>query len=277
MARLGLLLVAAAVTGLTAGSQSGDATRVLADMRQALGGDAIAGVRAFSVETTEQHYVRDQALSIDVEWVCVLPDRFIQVRQLKSHAGDLTMTMGFKGDEVIQWFDGTVLGRRPPIQPAGRTTAAPPASLRASLIGARQLFSRLVIGMLGITAVYPLEAAYVSQETLDGKPVHVVELTAVDGYQSRLYVDTATHLPRMINWMGRAPGPLDRIVPSADPAAGLPLVERRIFFSEYKSTGGLNWPHRLKEVVARQTVTDIRLGKFKINPEIDPKRFDASR
>ena len=109
--------------------------------------------------------------------------------------------------------------------------------------------------MLGITAAYPLDPAYVSQETLDGKSVHVVELTAADGYQSRLYVDTATHLPRMINWMGKAPVPLEQMRPSGDPAADLPLVERRIFFSAYKATGGLNWPHRLKEVVARQTVT----------------------
>ena len=63
MARLGLLLVAAAVTGLTAASQLADATRVLADMRQAPGGDAIAGVRAFSVETTEERFVLGRSMA----------------------------------------------------------------------------------------------------------------------------------------------------------------------------------------------------------------------
>ena len=277
MARFAVFVFAAMFTDLSTVSQSADATRVLADMREALGGDAIIGVRAFSVETAEQLYVVDRALNTDVEWVSVLPDRFIQVRRLKNQLVDLTMTMGFTGDEPIYVVDGSVLGRRPPIQSPAPTTAGPPASPRARLIAARQLFSRLVIAMLGITAAYPLDAAYVAQETLDGKSVHVVELTAADGYQSRLYVDTATHLPRMINWMGQPLVPPDRIGPSGDPAVDLPLVERRIYFSDYKNTGGLNWPHRLKEVVARQTVSDIRLGKFKINPEIDPKRFDPSR
>ena len=55
------------------------------------------------------------------------------------------------------------------------------------------------------------------------------------------------------------------------------MVERRLYFSDYEKRDGLNWPHRIKEVVAKVTVAEIRLGKFKINPKIDPNRFEPAR
>jgi hypothetical protein len=275
MARLGLLLVAAVVTGLRAASQSADATRVLADMRQALGGEAIAAVQAFSVETTEERFALGRSLATSIEWMCVLPDRFIQVRRFQGRSGEMTRTTGFSGNHVIQEFGGNL--SRPPISGLVATAEEQAASRSASLTAARQHFSRLMIAMLGITPVYPVDAVYVVEERLDGKPVHVLELTAADGYQSRLYVDVATHLPRMISWWGRPDLPAQRMPVTSDRVAELPLVERRIFFSNYKNTAGLNWPHRLREVQGKQIVTDTRLGKFKINPAIDPTRFDPSR
>jgi hypothetical protein len=272
MVRVAILFIAALFTGGLTSMQAPDAATVLSGMRQALGGDAIAAVRAFSVETTEERHFLGRSMATRVEWVCVLPDRFIQVRRFGGRSGEVTQTRGFSGDDLIQTLGGNV--RLPPIAAhvAAAAAEAQAATRRAFLTAARQHFSRLMIGMLGITSAYPLDAAYVVQETLDGKPVHVLELTAADGYQSRLYVDTATHLPRMISWMGR-PDPSPQTRPPVDPSADLPLVERRIFFSDYKISDGLNWPHRLKEVVAKQIATETRLGKFRINPTIDPSRF----
>jgi hypothetical protein len=65
--------------------------------------------------------------------------------------------------------------------------------------------------------------------------------------------------------------------PMGDPTAGRPLVERRLYFSDFKPADGLNWPHRLKEVVDGEVNTETRLGKFKVNPKLDPKRFDPKR
>ena len=268
MARFPILFIAAVFTGGLTPIQEPNAATVLSGMRQALGGEAIASVRAFSVETTEERFALGRSLSTSIEWMCVLPDRFIQVRRLRGST-KMTRTTGFSGDHLIQLFVGNV--PPPPISGLVGTPEEQAARRSASLTAARQHFSRLMIAMLGITPVYPVDAEYVVQERMDGKPVHVLELTAADGYQSRLYVDVATHLPRMISWQGR-PDMLGMPV-TGDRAAAVPLVERRIFFSNYKNTAGLNWPHRLREVVGKQVVTDTRLGKFKINPTIDPSRF----
>jgi hypothetical protein len=273
MVRFPILFITALFTGgLTLGRQP-DATTVLAELRQALGGEAIAAVRAFSVETTEERFALGRSLSTSIEWMCVLPDRFIQVRRFRGRSTDMTRTTGFSGDHLIQVFGGNV--PLPPISGLVGTPEEQAASRSASLTAARQHFSRLMIAMLGITPLYPVDAEYVVQERMDGKPVHVLELTAADGYQSRLYVDVATHLPRMISWQGR-PDMLGMPV-TGNRAADVPLVERSILFSDYKNTAGLNWPHRLREVAGRQVVTETRLGKFKINPTIDPKQFDPSR
>ena len=166
---------------------------------------------------------------------------------------------------------------------------------RKAVLGGKQEFSRLAVALIGLAAVYPLNPAYEAQLTLDGRTVDVLQLTAADGYTARLFVDASTHLPSMTSWMGiphivmtatstelvrggqvvsRTP---PQFPPSGDPAAGRALVERRLYFSDYKLENGLNWPHRLKEVVDGEVISETRLGKFKINPKLDPKRFEPAR
>jgi hypothetical protein len=67
--------------------------------------------------------------------------------------------------------------------------------------------------------------------------------------------------------VGRTP-PL--LPPAGDPTIGRALVERRLYFSDFKIEDGLNWPHRLKEVVDGEVVTETRLGKYKTNPRSIP-------
>jgi hypothetical protein len=270
MARVAILLIAALLTRGLDSPRTPDAARVLADMRQALGGKAIDAVETFSVEGSVHRPFRQLTLTSDIEWLCVLPDRFIQVRRVRSQYSD---TSGFNGDGLVRLFHSEGRGvRRPALPPPELRTPHARAEIhRTSVLAAKQQFSRFTIAMLGITSVYPLDAAYVIEEKLDGKAVHVLELSAPDGYLSRLYVDTTTHLPRMVSWMGEPD--LEHVLVLGTRGSVLPLVEHQMFFSDYKHSAGLNWPHRLKEVVAKRLVADTRLGKFKINPKIDPARF----
>ena len=293
MARLGLLLAAALVTGLTA-AQSPDAAGLLAAMRAALGGDAaIAVVRSFSVTGTESRSFAGHSSSASVELYGELPDKFVNVRRIATpFSGDNVETYGFNGDARV-WRRISNIPYPP--NPYDATPALRAEADRKALLGSKQEFSRLAVGLIGLAAVYPMDAAYEGQQTLDGRSVNVVQLTAPDGYSARLFIDATTHLPSMISWMGiphivmsvssvetvrggQVAGrtPL-QIPPTGDPAAGRALVERRLYFSDFKVEDGLNWPHRLKEVVDGEVITQTRLGKYKINPKIDPNRFDPKR
>jgi hypothetical protein len=294
MVRGAVLLSATVFTALTTLAQSQDAARVLDGMRAALGGDAaIAAVRAFSATGTESRNVAGHSSTASVELYAELPDKFISVRRIATpFAGDNVETHGFNGDARVSRRTSNI--PYPP-SPYDATPALRAEADRKGLLAGKQEFARLAVPLIGLAAVYPMDAVYESQQTLDGRSVDVLQLTAPDGYTARVFVDATTHLPSMISWMGiphivmsvssvetvrggqvvgRPPAPLP---PTGDPTIGRALVEHRLYFSDFKTEAGLNWPHGLKEVVDGEVITETRLGKYKINPKIDPSRFDPKR
>jgi hypothetical protein len=138
--------------------------------------------------------------------------------------------------------------------------------------------------------------------TLKTGPADIVEAKGPDSWRLRLFLDAATHLPVKIAWMdrpfmtfststmvavpmssrgqmivppqstGTVAGP-----PPGDPTAGMADVEWETTIGDYRVTDTVNWPHRLTTTFAGRKHEDWRLGKFKINPKIDLKRFRPSK
>jgi len=158
-------------------------------------------------------------------------------------------------------------------------------------------FSRLALALVGLPAVDPLDARYEGRRDIDGKPADVVQLRSSDGYSVRLFVDASTHLPLMASWMaapivvvsssarvavpaGQSPGAIPLTapaVPRADPTGGMGPVEHQLWFEDFKTSDGLTWPHRFVEKVGGRLWQTTRMGRFKLNPKIDPRQFDPSR
>jgi hypothetical protein len=294
MARFAVLLVTVALTGFSTSAQPGDATRVLAEMRQALGGDAAIGaIRTFSVDGSESRTLGSGSSTASVGFYAELPDKFVKVRRLAMpFSGDYVNTSGFNGDARV-WR--SISSIPDPPDPYDATPALRAEGDRKAVLHRKQEFARLAVALIGLAAVYPVDPTSEGQQTLDGRAVNVLRLTAPDGYTARLFVDAATRLPTMISWMappdfvmrvtstatvsnGEVVGRTSpQFPPIGDPTAGRPLVERRLYFSDFKPADGLNWPHRLKEVVDGAVITETRLSKFKINPKLDPSRFDPKR
>lgn len=290
-----LMQLAAAVlmAVVTVGEQHPDPKRLLADMRAALGGDAaISGVQAFSVDGSETRTIADHTATADIQLVCVLPDRFIRVRRISNPFGETMETFGFNGDAQIRRRDARI--PYPPDPFASESPDQKAARVRRGVQNAKHEFVRLVIPMIGLPAVDPVDVSAGAPQTVDGKPADVLVLQAADGYSATLFLDASTHLPLMISWMGLPEivmsttslevvrqGQVVRSTPlgparTGDPAAGLAMVERQLRFSDYRQAEGLNWPHRFRESVAGKLTLETTLGKFKINPKIDPKRFDPA-
>jgi len=272
---------------------------VLADMRQALGGDAaITAVQAFSVSGSESHNFDGNLSSLSIEWTAVLPDRFVRVRRLSMPIGaDEVTTDGFRGDSRIRRHVGQLPVPPDPFQ--GDTPDQRTAREARSVRNLKREFSRVTVA-LGMPAADPLDVSYEAQRTVGGKVCDVLRFRASDGYTATLAVDAATHLPVMVSWMaapivtyststvmaiaegGRPTSaplpptmPLD--FPIGDPTAGLPPVEHQILFDKFTLADGLNWPHRFVERVGDRVWTTTEVGKFKLNPKIDQKLFDPTR
>jgi hypothetical protein len=228
-----------------------------------------------------------------MEIACILPDRCIKVRRMDSPFGpDIVETFGFNGDVQIRRRVSDI--PYPPDPFANESSAQKAERARRATVNMRHELTRLLVPLIGLP-LDPIGVTYQGQRELDGKSANVLGLEAADGYEARLFVDAATHLPAMVSWMGipdivfatesiatvrggevvRSTAPSSP--PPGDPAAGRPKVERRIYYSDFKTEGGLTLPRRFKEVVDGRVVLDTRVAAYKINPKLDLDRFDPAK
>lgn len=59
--------------------------------------------------------------------------------------------------------------------------------------------------------------------------------------------------------------------------ARLRTVEYRIFYGDYKSVGGVQLPHRIQRSIDGKPTEEMIFDTIKINPKIDPKKFQVSK
>ena len=151
-------------------------------------------------------------------------------------------------------------------------------------------------------------------ESPDGK-ADVVEVKNADGFNARLFIDRETHLPLMVTYRGPQPrvvtagGPIRQAAPSAPQGHGAapPAPERRemteeerkkaaaeaekqlealrnrpqttvefaLFFDDWRDVGGIKFPHKLRRAMSGDTNEEWTVGKVKVNPKLDPKKFEG--
>jgi hypothetical protein len=54
-------------------------------------------------------------------------------------------------------------------------------------------------------------------------------------------------------------------------------VEYRIYFADYRDVDGLQFPFRIRRAVGTETVEETTFDRFRINPKIDPRKFEVRR
>jgi hypothetical protein len=175
---------------------------------------------------------------------------------------------------------------------------------------ARQDISRLMLGWFA--AAHPsltVQYAYGGEaESPDGK-AFIVDAKSADGFAARLFIDEATHLPLMVTYQapqgrmvtvggpppggggGRAEGATrpvsaeDRQRVEADAQRQInqlqtqppPMVEYRLYFDDWRDEDGIKFPHSIRRAAAGTTVEEWTVSKVKVNPKIDPKKFDSEQ
>ena len=53
--------------------------------------------------------------------------------------------------------------------------------------------------------------------------------------------------------------------------------ENRLYFADYRDVDGLKLPFRLRRAVGADTTEETTFDRFRINPKIDPRRFEVRR
>jgi hypothetical protein len=52
-----------------------------------------------------------------------------------------------------------------------------------------------------------------------------------------------------------------------------PMVDYTLFFEDWQSVDGVQFPHTIRRAAEGSTTEEWTVGKVKINPKIDPKKF----
>ena len=243
-----LALASAVAAQAILAAQDGNADKVLAAARQALGGEKkLEAVKSLAIEGRAMRIRPDGTSSeSDFEVAIELPDKFMR-RDMVVNMGNMSIyrNSGFNGEGVINEIDappqlagggGNVVmfrsagpgGTTFTSGPGGATMAGTPqtpeqqeAARRAMLISAKQDFARMALGMfVRSTAVYPLTMTWVGQaESPDGK-ADVIEVKGEGDFTARLFIDATTHLPLMLSWMAKEQMNVTRSVTSGPGGGG---------------------------------------------------------
>jgi len=59
--------------------------------------------------------------------------------------------------------------------------------------------------------------------------------------------------------------------------ARLRTVEYRVFYADYQSVGGVQLPHRIQRSIDGKATEEMIFDTIKVNPKIDPKKFQVSK
>lgn len=296
-------LILAAIAGIGANGQARDADTVLREMRVALGGDAaLDAIKTWSVSGDVTSSLGPTNVGSSLEIFAMLPDHYLEVRRrFSSPAGPVRMDIsttnyrGFRGDTLIRWTESTI---PVPPDPGPQTASAIAERAQQFLNSSKRAFARLAVALFGKSFEgSPLTFSYVGPDTVDGQPAEVIEMRDAAGFVMRLYVSRSTHLPAIIAW--HAPPPvvftmtttstvsvrggqvMSQTPPVFNPGPPPPAPQSdviwRTAFSDFKVQDGLNWPHRIKEMAGDKVTEETKLGKFKINPKIDARKFNVGR
>jgi hypothetical protein len=243
-AAVGILAAFAAVSG-TVTAQSKDPAAILAQARQALGGEKkLTAVKSFTATGQTRQVRGDNLVPIEFEIFVELPDKYLRKDEIPAQESGPTAS-GFNGEEWLQdppppappaapatppaaaaapggGAPGAA-GRGPdprvPVPggagmpgPGGMPGGARPNPAAARVATLKQDFTRLTLGMFATSfPAYPLTFTYVGEAEAPQGKAEVLDAKGPNNFTIRLFINKDTHLPIMVSWT--PPAPMGRGMP----------------------------------------------------------------
>ncbi len=196
------VVAVAATVQMPIRGQALDAAQILSGVREALGGEKkLASVRSFTATGRTRQIRGNNLVPIEFEINCELPDKFVRTDEFPAQDADPT-TLGFNGDDLIQ-FPPAPPGRGgPPGPPGGRAGGPPPPNpgrggpppptpAQQRVAGVKQDFVRLTLGMFATSfSTYPLTFTYAATgEAPEGK-ADILDVVGPANFSAQFVVQT---------------------------------------------------------------------------------------
>lgn len=289
------------------------AKEVLDQARKALGGEAaLNAIRSLSASGDFRSGSSGAETSGDVQLDLLLPDKLMKTMKWSpNQTTKVTSIETVNGDQV--WTDtqtkqpsqisggrsmgGGGMGRGGGRRSAGggggsgggRQPGGPAPELEEGSDSQQMQrdFLCLIMAMLLHTPDSKAEINYAGDDNIDGAKADLLKIVIGDGHAINFAIDQKTHRPIMaayrtpmtdISGAGRSQNPEksgnDKVASSEPEAA-----EVQIYFSEYraipeKKFSNIWMPYQITKTRNGQTVEDMHIKKFQLNPNLKPKQFE---
>jgi hypothetical protein len=253
------------------------ASRLLAQARQALGGEAklatVQGLTAIGGATRPRlERLMNSELRIDLQF----PGRLLRTDANRPPGSDATFVM-------LRGLDGGTLLRKSKIINGGpgHRMSQPPlvgGSEATALISARHELTRFAIALL-LTPPPDATAQFADggeAESPDGK-ADVLVVTGANGFAARVFLDKSSHRPLMMTYRDFDPRFIVPPRPGDPPGAARSPektpVELTWFFDDYKSVSGIQLPHRISRAIDGEPDEEWTFTRVVLNPAFAADAF----
>ncbi len=311
------VLVAGGVIAAQTPAADAAATVLAATRQALGGEQKLAGVKSLVATGRTRQVRGENLVPIEFEIALELPDRYVRKDEIPAQESGPTTSGFNGAELIQFPFVApqrppsppgappASAGQAPTSREGGPPAGQPEAARGARLAAVKQDFVRLALGMFAASfSSYPVTFSYVAKaEAPEGK-ADVLAVTGPDNFSARLFVNAETHLPILVTWTqpspasrgaasaGQAqPGPTQGMTRGGPvtpergsepprgggPPSGASPPESRLFYADYRDVSGLKLPFRLRRAVGSDTVEETMFDSFKINPKIDPKKFEVRR
>jgi hypothetical protein len=289
------------------------AQEVLREAREALGGEAnLKAIRSLSASGKFRGAMGGRTMEGDLNLDLLLPDKYMRTIKMSMGPMNITRIEAVNGDEA--WMDmkrgagiGGILGGMGGT--AGGGMGGPGGSGRGGGMGGpggggrgggrggdgqmggmqemnspemqkqvRADFTRLLVAwLLTSPASSQVEFSYEQELELKEGKADALRVTGVDDFTMVLYVDQKMHRPVMLTYQALMPrrsagGRSNEESPERKREPE--LVDLQVYLSDYKSVGKVFLPHRVVSTSNGQTVQEWEFSKYKLNPDLKPKKFE---
>ena len=311
-AAAGVLLAAiAAPTRTTAQPQaqpasSRDPNAILAAARQALGGDRkLSAVKSFSATGRTRQVRGENLVPIEFELFVELPDKYFKKDEIPAQETGATGS-GFNGEDLL--VDPAPPAAIPDPVKKQRITTLKQDFARLAL---GMFAGSFPAYPLTFTYVGQAEAPQGKADVLDAKgpdnftiryfihtDTHLPVMVSWKGAAPGRGRPGGPGMPMPPG--ATAPGrgappvaptpPAAPTAPTAPPAGAAPAgamppqaagpptqPEFRVYFADYRDVDGMQFPFRLRRATGADTTEETTFDRFRINPKIDPKKFEVRK
>ena len=253
--------------------------------RAAMGGAALDGVRTLRLVGRTSRDMGVLRLSGQVELRIAFPDRYVRLDRLGLGGTMSEMAVGFDRGRPIQWASGPGGIRIDPTALLPESARKPARQSAAD--AARQDLALLLLGLGIAIDAYPLEFSSGGRAESPDGTADVVDVRHGAALAARLFIDTQSRLPLMVSWQAPDVLAARSLAPNRGRAASPPTdsdmkevlarvqasVEHRLYFSDYRRTGQVHWPFRVRRAVRQVLVEDLAFDTIEVNDVLDEDAF----